>query len=393
MMTAEIWLVLSALLLLLGIHPFVTYPLSLRLLPRPKARSTGSLVTEPAGDQSFAICVCAYNEEGTIERKMANMLALRRRLGGRLEILVYVDAATDRTAALLEPFRDEITLIVSPRRYGKVHGMNLLVERATASVIVFTDANVILQETAIEALGRAFDDPRVGCVCGHLIYVNAQDTPTAAVGSLYWRLEEHIKEYETAAGAVMGADGSIFALRRSLHRPVPLHLLDDMYLSLSVLCDGYRVVRAADAIAFEKSVTAPAEEFYRKIRIACQAFNVHRLLWPRIRRLSPSIVYMYVSHKLMRWLAIYSFFLSGIAAAAGLSALGVPYTATGVAAVALLGLLWWGGARGLTPFAQIREILIALLGAGIGVVKSYRGERFQTWTPASSIRGSLDRRS
>jgi hypothetical protein len=53
MMTAEIWFVLSALLLLLGMHPFVTYPLSLRLLPRPKARSTGSLVTEPAGDQSF----------------------------------------------------------------------------------------------------------------------------------------------------------------------------------------------------------------------------------------------------------------------------------------------------------------------------------------------------
>jgi hypothetical protein len=37
--------------------------------------------------------------------------------------------------------------------------------------------------------------------------------------------------------------------------------------------------------------------------------------------------------------------------------------------------------------------LIALLGAGVGVVKAYRGERFQTWTPASSIRGSLDRRS
>ena len=28
-----------------------------------------------------------------------------------------------------------------------------------------------------------------------------------------------------------------------------------------------------------------------------------------------------------------------------------------------------------------------------GVVKAYRGERFQTWTPASSIRGSLDRRT
>jgi len=165
-----------------------------------------------------------------------------------------------------------------------------------------------------------------------------------------------------------------------------------MFLSLNALCEGYRVVRAEDAVAFEKSVTAPAEEFYRKIRIACQAFNGHRLLWPRIRRLPPNIVYMYVSHKLMRWLAIYSFFLSGIAAAAGLSSLGIPYAATGLAAVALLGLLMWAGGRGLTPFAQIREVLIALVGAGVGVIKAYRGERFQTWTPASSIRESVDRR-
>ncbi len=76
----------------------------------------------------------------------------------------------------------------------------------------------------------------------------------------------------------MGADGSIFALRRLLHRPVPLHLLDDMFLSLGALCSGYRVVRAKDAVAFEKSVTAPREEFFRKIRIACQGFNGHRML-------------------------------------------------------------------------------------------------------------------
>ena len=386
-MTAQVCFTFSALLLFLGLHSFTTYPLSLRWLTRGRHRSSEPPASEPAPAASVAICVCAYNEAATIERKIENMLALRDRIG-RLEILVYVDASSDRTAELLEPYKGEITLIVSPTRTGKVQGMNLLVERATAEIVVFTDANVIIEETAIEALARGFDDPRVGCVCGHLVYVN-EDTPTAAVGSLYWRLEEHIKKYESKAGAVMGADGSIFALRRSLHRPVPLHLLDDMFLSLSALCDGYRVVRAGSALAFEKSVTAPAEEFYRKIRIACQAFNGHRVLWPRIRRLPPAVVYMYVSHKLLRWLSIYSLALSTFAAGIGLSALGVPYTATAAAALALVGLLWWAGARRLAPFAQIREILIALLGAGIGVVEAFRGERYQTWSPASSNRDSL----
>lgn len=291
-MIAAICRALSALLLVLGLHPFITYPLSLRLFARVGARRGQHLWAVHAERETFAILVCAYNEEASIERKLANMLALRRRVG-ELEILVYVDAATDRTAELLEPYRNEIALVVSPTRCGKVHGMNLLAERAKASVLVFTDANVILEESAIDALGRAFADPRVGCVCGHLIYVNAQDTPTAAVGSLYWRLEEKIKDYESAFGSVMGADGSVFALRRSLHRAVPLHLLDDMFLSLNALCSGYRVVCAKDAIAFEKSVTAPREEFFRKVRIACQGFNGHRVLWPRIRRLPTRVIYMY----------------------------------------------------------------------------------------------------
>jgi cellulose synthase/poly-beta-1,6-N-acetylglucosamine synthase-like glycosyltransferase len=388
-MPASVWFAISALLLAAGLHPFVTYPLSLWLMERTRRRREEPFATGGRAAPSLAICVCAYNEEAVIARKVQNMLALRRRIGS-LEILVYVDAATDRTAALLEPFQQEIILHVAPRRLGKTHGMNLLVERATAEVVVFSDANVMLAESAITALADAFRDERTGCVCGHLVYVNAEGSPTSSVGSLYWRLEEWIKERESRAGAVMGADGSLFAVRRRLHRPVPANLIDDMFLSLSVLCDGYRVLRAKDAIAFEESVTAPVEEFRRKVRIACQAFNVHRELWPKLRKLPASALYMYVSHKLLRWLCIYSLALAGLAAAAGLSAAGVPPGVTSLAAIGAAGFLWWGGARRWPPFAQAREVLIALIGAGIGVAEAFRGKQYQTWTPAASIRQSPD---
>lgn len=390
-MPASIWFVLSALFLVAGLHPFVTYPVSLWLVEKIWRRQKNPRPIRVRSPSSFAICVCAYNEEAAIERKVLNMLALRRHVGD-LEILVYVDAATDRTAALLEPFRDEISVYVAPRRLGKTHGMNLLVERATAEIVVFTDANVLLDENCIEALAEAFRDERTGCVCGHLLYVNAEGSPTSSVGSAYWRLEEWIKERESVVGAVMGADGSLFAVRRALHRPVPPNLIDDMYLSLSVMCDGYRVVRARDAIAFEDSVTAPVEEFRRKVRIACQAFNVHRELWPRLRRLPLSVLYMYVSHKLVRWVSIYSLALAGLAQAAGLTAMGVPPDVTGLAVVGLAALLWWAGARRWPPFAQAREALIALVGAGVGIAEAFRGKQYQTWTPAASIRQPADPR-
>lgn len=385
---SEAFLYLAGVCLLLAQHPFVTYPLSLhglRLLRRPPAAPAAA--PEPAAAPSFAICMCAYNEEAVIAAKMANLLALREQEPG-LEILVHVDAATDRTAEILSAYADRITLQVSAERRGKTAGMNSLVARTTASIIVFTDANVMLDAGALAALRRHFADPRVGCVCGNLIYVNGDDSVTAATGSLYWRFEEAIKRLEGETGSVMGADGSLFAIRHHLHHPPPEHIIDDMYVSFRILCDGYRIVQATDVRAYEKSATSPGEEFRRKQRIACQAFNVHRLLWPRLRRLDGLSLYQYLSHKLLRWLCIYLLVL----AFASLE-LGLVLAGQGVAAAGLAGLLGLALAIGyrfpLKPFAQVFDILAVLTAVGLGVWRSLRGERFQTWTPAASVRQPL----
>ncbi|HTH96034.1 MAG TPA: glycosyltransferase [Stellaceae bacterium] len=400
----DIFLIACLVFLLLASHPFLGYPFSLRLIGaggRNGGRRDGGtakvvptaasgLAAEPAWSMPrVALCVCAYNEAAVIERKARNMLDLRARVG-QLDLLVYVDAASDGTAQLLEPFRDQITVIVSPERRGKTHGMNLLVAQTDAEVVVFTDANVMIDPTAIPVMAEYFRDPRVGCVCGHLDYVNDGENATASVGSAYWRLEEAVKRMESRFGAVMGADGSLFAVRRSLHRTIPENLIDDMYLSLSILCDGYQVVSAPDARAYEESVTSSKEEFRRKVRIACQAFNVHRRLWPRLAKLSPLVIYMYVSHKLLRWLSAASLVLAALTGEAALVAYGAPILPSLLLVPVLLCLLWLAARLGVSKAATIAEILTSLAGASLGVLDSLRGRQFQTWTPAASIRRVAD---
>jgi cellulose synthase/poly-beta-1,6-N-acetylglucosamine synthase-like glycosyltransferase len=380
---------LSAIFAVFAIHPFVSYPLSLKLI----AQCRKTRRTEFSYDMSaknppirFAVCMCAYNEEHIIEQKLANLLALRER-EPTLEILVYVDGATDRTASILYDYADKITVHVSAERRGKTHGMNLLASRATASVIVFTDANVMLAMDALSKLQAYFFDPEIGCVCGHLIYTNGIESITAASGSLYWRLEETIKKLEEATGSVMGADGSLFAIRRTLHHPPPDHLIDDMYVSFMILCEGHRVVQAADVNAYEASVSSAREEFHRKARIACQAFNVHRLLWPRIRQLDALTVYKYVSHKLMRWFTVYSLVFSLLFLLAALFIAGMALPAMALIGLVLTGLLL-GYLWAIAPFSQMVDLLLALAGTGLGVWQSSRGRHYQTWTPAASIRKS-----
>lgn len=383
-MPEYILFLIAFLFLFAALHPFVTFPLSLRLARKAKARP---LDRRPAADPTLAptlaMCFCAYNEEAVIAEKAENLLALKRAIPS-LEIFAYVDGRGDRTGEILQSYGKDITVDWSSERHGKSHGMNRIVGMATADVIVFTDANVMLDGEALANLRGYFEDPSVGCVCGQLRYLDNAGSATASTGSLYWKLEEAIKQLESDTGSVMGADGSIFAIRRSLHRPVPADIIDDMYVSFSILLDGHRIVRAPDAVAYEQSVSSASEEFRRKVRIACQAMNVHRLLWPRLRGMDGWNLYKYVSHKLMRWLSIFTLALSALFFTAGFLAQGwivatIVLWAAGLLAIAL-------GAMGVKPFAQGWNVLLALVGAGLGVVKSFTGERFQTWTPASSIR-------
>lgn len=373
-------------LFLLAAHPFVTYPLSLRWMRRsPQAqRGKQAPAAGSAPPIDFTICMCAYNEAAIIRKKAENLLQLKAREPG-LQILVYVDGASDETAQLLQSYAPAIECHVATERRGKTHGMNFLVARATGSVLVFTDANVMLDADCLEHLRQDFAAPDVGCVCGNLNYINPGESITAATGSLYWRLEEGIKSLEQQTGSVMGADGSLFAIRRSLHRPPPDHIIDDMYVSFMVLIEGRRIVQSQRARAYELSATSASDEFGRKARIACQAFNVHRLLWPKLRQLDAITRYQYVSHKLLRWLAIYFLGAAALTFLAALCAAGLPQLAfallLGVGLAAVCGNLY-----GIKPVLQIQDVLTALLGAGVGVWHSLTGRRYQTWTPAASIR-------
>jgi cellulose synthase/poly-beta-1,6-N-acetylglucosamine synthase-like glycosyltransferase len=376
--------ILGMLCLLAACHPFITYPWSLIVLQvlRPQRRACSDRI--PMADLNCAVCVCAYNEERVIARKVENLLALRTR-EPNLEILIYVDGASDRTADILREYGSQIHLHVSAERHGKTHGMNLLASKAQAPILIFTDANVIMDMECIRDFRRYFTDPEIGCVCGNLVYTNDDASATASSGSAYWRFEEAVKKLEMESGSVMGADGSVFAIRRALHQPPPEHIIDDLYVSLMILCSGYRVIQASDALAYEESVVSAHEEFSRKIRIACQAFNVHRLIWPQMRKLDGITLYKYVSHKLIRWFTIYFLAISAIAFDAALIVAGRAFIAAALV-ICIAGALLVGRFSAMKPFAQIAEIISAFAGTGLGVWRSLRGERYQTWTPAASIR-------
>jgi cellulose synthase/poly-beta-1,6-N-acetylglucosamine synthase-like glycosyltransferase len=329
--------------------------------------------------------MCAYNEAPIIGDKVNDLLRLREAAGGDLEIFIYVDGATDDTALILEPYRDRIHLVVETERRGKTHGMNLLVSQTHASIVMFTDANVRIDPAAVPVLRRYFADPSIGCVCSHLTYVNASQSATAFVGSAFWSFNEWSKSLETATGSVIGADGSLFAIRRRLHRAVPKELIDDIFVSIGVLLAGYRVVRAPELRAFEIHTTAAIDEFRRKVRIASQSMHIHFQLRRELRRLDAWHKYKYIAHRLLRWIGGY-FLIAAVPplASAAFLAMG-PVNALAIGGLLLLLFVFALRIR-LAPALTLLNVLLALAGNVVGVWRAFRGERAITWEPASSAR-------
>lgn len=373
---SAIWLfaVLAAFCFALFIYPYLIYPLVLRTLSRKPVRAA------PA-DFRVSLLFCAYNEAAALPEKIENLRKLRQRMPD-LEVLAYDDNSSDGTSELLAQAADIITLVRGAGRTGKAAGMKRLAALAGGDILIFTDANVILALDAITNLMPYYADPNVGGVCGTLRYSSDPMSATAQVGTFYWRLDEDLRSQESATGDVMGADGSIFSVRKSLYPSFPDTVLDDFTVSMSVIFAGKRLISAPDVVAYEKSVAHRDEELRRKIRIGARAFHTHMHLKCQIRRMSAMNQFKYVSHKLLRWFGGLFLAAGGTFALIAI-ALDSPLVATGLAAMGCLLLLASLRSRS-GILAKLSDILLSTFATLIGVLQGMRGRTVTTWSPAKS---------
>jgi cellulose synthase/poly-beta-1,6-N-acetylglucosamine synthase-like glycosyltransferase len=355
--------------------PFIVYPLALKALPTKSEQPVDKAIP------SSSLLFCAYNEGTAMPEKLANLAAIKTR-HPEIELLAFDDGSSDDTAAQIAARADIVTLVRGPGRSGKAHGMKQLAARARGDVLIFTDANVMLDEAAVGNLLARYADPQVGGVLGSLHYVGDGESATAAVGSLYWRLEERLKDEESRTGNVLGADGSIFSIRRALYPDFPDTVLDDLTVSMAVIFAGKRLIKAKDVIARERLVAARGDEYRRKVRIAARAWHTHRHLRPQLRRMAAVDRFKYASRKIIRWFGGLFILIGSLAAAVLAIRISPALYVTGAMAVAVV--LWAGVRRRRGPLAALVDVLIAYAATLQGVAQAMSGRTFAVWAPAKS---------
>ena len=260
-------------------------------------------VTAARATPRVAVLVAAFNEERHIAERIQNLLE-QTYPGELLQIYVGSDASSDRTAEIARSFgRERVTFVDFPDRRGKASVINDLAAMCTEDVLVFTDANTLFNPDAVQKLVRHFGKPEIGCVCGELRLIR-EGSGGDNQDHIYWRYERLLKFFESRIGALLGANGGVYAMRREDYSPIPADtIVDDFWISMRVVEAGRRCVYDSEAVATETIPLRMRDEFSRRVRIGIGNYQslvrFAHLLDPR----RGVLAFVFLSHRVLRWFA------------------------------------------------------------------------------------------
>src|SRR5690606_33650757 len=176
--------------------------------------------TDTVALPSCTVIVAAYNEAPVIEEKIHNTLALSYP-DGKLAYCFVTDGSTDATTDIVRKF-PQINLLHEDARNGKIAAVHRAMAQVTTEVVVFTDANTLLNTDSLLEICKHYADPRVGAVAGEKrVHSDARADASAAGEGFYWKYESALKRWDSEWHTVVGSAGELFSIRRALYEPVP----------------------------------------------------------------------------------------------------------------------------------------------------------------------------
>ncbi|MHB1277479.1 MAG: glycosyltransferase [Bacteroidia bacterium] len=281
-------------------HTYVVYPEWMV----HRAKRVRDQESDPEEWPRVDLLLAAYNEEEVIEKKIRTCLESDYP-ADKLRLVIGSDRSTDKTDEIIRAWADKDSRVHLHRfdtRTGKPEIINTLVAGSDADILVLSDADTYFEKGMIKALVRCFNQEKVGGVQAKFLSEAdpAKDVASQELG--YNDRELKIKQGQSNSGAVIGAYGACYALRRRLYVPVPKgFLVDDFFIFMKVLEQGYETVYSGDAVCKLEVSGESKTEFKRKARIGTgnfQNFFALRAFWNPFSGIAAAY---YWSHKVLRW--------------------------------------------------------------------------------------------
>lgn len=302
------WILLSVILYSYFGYPLLLYLFSLLHKLLKKAQNT---TYKNNFEPEITLFIAAYNEIDFIEEKVTNSFSLDYPQE-KIHHIWITDGSDDGTPEALQKY-NKIKVYHDLERNGKIGAINRGMQFVKTPIVIFSDANSMLNKECIRNIVNEFQNQKVGCVAGEKrIITTNKDNAVSAGEGIYWKYESFIKKCESDINSALGAVGELFAIKTELFDEIEKDtILDDFIISLRIAQKGYKIKYAPNAYAVESASINIKEELKRKTRIAYGGFQAISRLKSLFNPFkNPLLTFQYLSHKIFRWTLVpFSIFL------------------------------------------------------------------------------------
>ncbi|MBS4534481.1 glycosyltransferase family 2 protein [Clostridium sp. D2Q-14] len=250
-------------------YSFIGYPISLIMLN--KIIKKKSIEKDSNLTPFVSVIIPAHNEEDVIEDKLKNLISLNYPKN-LMETIIASDNSTDSTNQIVEKFIEEnkeydINLYKVNKRQGKTNAQNEAVKIAKGDILMFSDANAMLDRDSVQQLVSSFVSKDIIYVTGRLRYVNNIKKASSEAENRYWNYDLTMRKIESDIQTITAGNGAIYAIRKSEYidfDPIRCH---DSAMPLYAGINNKRAIYNENALAYEKAGETSQDEFKRKVRM------------------------------------------------------------------------------------------------------------------------------
>ena len=203
--------------------------------------------------QTTSVCILVpmFNEEKIILCTIGNLLKIRYE---NFKIILIDDGSTDETLNLVRSYyqTNEKVCILSQNNGGKASALNRGIQYSEAEILLFIDADTIVNSDLFDKILPHFQKKEVAAVAGYLKVGNRVNALTNLQHFEYVTNQNFTRSVFSLINGIFTVPGAIGAFRKSLLIEMnglsAETLTEDSDLTLKMLSSGYVVENAPEAI-------------------------------------------------------------------------------------------------------------------------------------------------
>ena len=149
---------------------------------------------------------------------------------------------------------------------GKSFALNKVFKEINSDILIFTDGDVYINDTAIDEIVNSLSAPNIGCITGRPVPVEDRSTKYGYWANVLFNAAHRLRKEAFEKNEFLEGSGYLFAFRGGKLKEIPLDVAEDTYIPYFFVEKGYQIGYVEGAKVYVKNVDNFKDWILQKVR-------------------------------------------------------------------------------------------------------------------------------